>query len=735
MTKFYALLFLLIPALCTKAGVGTPETEWLKTIILPEHKKDYSIQSFEEDDGYVYAGYTEIETEGDIGAMVVAGEFFLAKTNMLGEIIWHNTFTFDMDGYDTNVDQGCRVVRMNDGNYLFARTIMHLNTFNEHKYFLKVDKNGTKLWEKAFSESLFGNIKDVVVTENNGFFVLGIRSTWTPGSIGGSAIVLLKFDASGEFEWEKNYDNQDYDDVATDMILMKDGKLLIGGFVSQSSSPTESENAILLMKKENDGSDIWTKIINKDTKTISHVKIDTTKENGFIVSYNITSGGLFNNPESYGCLLKTNSIGEKEWFRDYSNPLFNNSFHSINSLDDGGFIITGKKQTLGTDLNYSWILRTNNEGNIYWEKENQSKELDSGKEVKSYDIELNTLIETSDNGYFVSGFEFSNDTSFVKLFKLSAETNVEDEFDIKQFYGIASCPTIGNYQVNLSVSSIHESERNIHYYEVKRDNQLIGKVDAHAPFVEFHNFSYCDTANLQAGRSYNYAISAHNYAGDKIKEQTRQIEVEEDTRFRIEFEAGISEDTIVNLSWKTNWEGTIDYWLIERTFSENNQMVKDTVTIEDAANPDSIFTYQYADTTANLTRHYMYNLIYSYHPMPDWNPDYILSILADTTSVNIVKVTPTKSEIGHALANSILNNFPNPFKDLTSIRYTLLQPGHIVLRILDSSGKVVDELLDQQQTSGVYQFSWEAKNKKPGIYFLQLKTENSVETKKMILIR
>ena len=80
-------------------------------------------------------------------------------------------------------------------------------------------------------------------------------------------------------------------------------------------------------------------------------------------------------------------------------------------------------------------------------------------------------------------------------------------------------------------------------------------------------------------------------------------------------------------------------------------------------------------------------------------------------------------------------NYPNPFNPSTNIRYQIPSAGRVTLKIYDILGRGVKTLVNEYQTSGSYEKSFNAVNLASGIYFYQIRVNNFVATKKMILIK
>jgi hypothetical protein len=90
----------------------------------------------------------------------------------------------------------------------------------------------------------------------------------------------------------------------------------------------------------------------------------------------------------------------------------------------------------------------------------------------------------------------------------------------------------------------------------------------------------------------------------------------------------------------------------------------------------------------------------------------------------------------------LLPNYPNPFNPSTTIRYRLAntQAQQTVLTIYNSSGQLIQTLVDQSQNNGEYSVTWDGLNSQgkevgSGIYFYQLKSGNFTQTHKLLKMK
>jgi len=85
-------------------------------------------------------------------------------------------------------------------------------------------------------------------------------------------------------------------------------------------------------------------------------------------------------------------------------------------------------------------------------------------------------------------------------------------------------------------------------------------------------------------------------------------------------------------------------------------------------------------------------------------------------------------------------NYPNPFLAKTKIKYYLRKSGKVKLEIFNILGQKIRTLVNQFQNSNTYIIYWDGQNSQgietaSGIYIYRLKTNNRIESGKMVLLR
>lgn len=79
-------------------------------------------------------------------------------------------------------------------------------------------------------------------------------------------------------------------------------------------------------------------------------------------------------------------------------------------------------------------------------------------------------------------------------------------------------------------------------------------------------------------------------------------------------------------------------------------------------------------------------------------------------------------------------NYPNPFRRSTTIRFHLEKGTGVTLYVMDEAGRVMDRLLDEVRPAGETRLEWNPGTLPPGNYYLVLKSREGHTVKKMILL-
>lgn len=84
---------------------------------------------------------------------------------------------------------------------------------------------------------------------------------------------------------------------------------------------------------------------------------------------------------------------------------------------------------------------------------------------------------------------------------------------------------------------------------------------------------------------------------------------------------------------------------------------------------------------------------------------------------------------------ALLQNYPNPFNPSTTIKYQIPKAGLVNLKVYDLLGKEIATLVNENKVAGNFEVIFDASKLASGIYIYQLKSNNFVFSKKMILLK
>jgi hypothetical protein len=93
----------------------------------------------------------------------------------------------------------------------------------------------------------------------------------------------------------------------------------------------------------------------------------------------------------------------------------------------------------------------------------------------------------------------------------------------------------------------------------------------------------------------------------------------------------------------------------------------------------------------------------------------------------VEEIVPTNFELAQ--------NYPNPFKESTTIKYCVPERMKIRLEVFDLNGNKLTTLVDEIKEAGTFKIEFNAKELDCGEYFYKLESRDYFETKKMIVLR
>ena len=102
-----------------------------------------------------------------------------------------------------------------------------------------------------------------------------------------------------------------------------------------------------------------------------------------------------------------------------------------------------------------------------------------------------------------------------------------------------------------------------------------------------------------------------------------------------------------------------------------------------------------------------------------------------------VAAVMTDAEVSGALPGEfrLKQNYPNPFNPSTTIQFSIPKASHVVIRIYNGLGHLVQNLVDESLPPGTHARQWIASQMPSGVYFCRIQAGGFVDTKRLVLTK
>lgn len=83
----------------------------------------------------------------------------------------------------------------------------------------------------------------------------------------------------------------------------------------------------------------------------------------------------------------------------------------------------------------------------------------------------------------------------------------------------------------------------------------------------------------------------------------------------------------------------------------------------------------------------------------------------------------------------LINAYPNPFNPTTKISFQIPETGYVSLKVYNSLGKEVADLVNEMKTEGKYTEIFDASNLSSGVYYYRIQVKDFIKTNKMLFLK
>jgi hypothetical protein len=260
---------------------------------------------------------------------------------------WNNTF----GGVENDI--GVSVQQTTDGGYIITgRTNYSFYNGTNDILLIKTDSFGNELWNKTFGGSEYNEGYCVQQTTDGGYIITGLkdRDVW-----------LIKTDNMGCEVWNRTFGGP-RGEIGYCAQQTTDGGYIITGGKDIDISAYESD--IWLIKTDNMGCEVWNRTFGGKEFDFGYY-VQQTTDGGYIITgvkdmdiYPI-SGNVW--------LIKTDNMGCEVWNRTFGGTDWDGGY-CVQQTSDGGYIISGITESFGAGESDVWLIKTDSNGNIIWDK-------------------------------------------------------------------------------------------------------------------------------------------------------------------------------------------------------------------------------------------------------------------------------------------------------------------------------------------------------------------------------
>lgn len=266
-------------------------------------------------------------------------------------------------------------------------------------------------WQHSYGGSGSDICRYIQQTTDGGYIGIG-WSFSNDGDVednnGSEDVWVMKLSEMGEIIWEQNYGGTGSDYGTMCLEISDDGYIVVGrtGSVNGDVSGNNGLNDIWVLKLSDAGEIQWEQNYGgSDFENV--VSIVQTEDGGYILlgDSKSSNGDVSSNEGSVDAwILKLSNMGEIEWEQNYGGSDIDDGRSLIQTLD-GGFIFVGRSRSTDGDVGGNngeydlWVVKLSEVGEIEWEENYGGSESEIGY----------SIVQTSDEGYIVSGSSSSSD--------------------------------------------------------------------------------------------------------------------------------------------------------------------------------------------------------------------------------------------------------------------------------------------------------------------------------------
>lgn len=308
------------------------------------------------DGGYLLGGYADSGVDGDVSQPGRgANDYWLVKIDAQGTKLWDKRYGGSGQDY-------MQVIQPTpDGGYLLGGSSRSGSSGDKTEpsrgdtdyWVVKVDAQGTKLWDHRFGSSGEDYFRSLRVTPDGGCLLGGDCLAGQSGdksepSKGYNDMWLVKLDAQGVKQWDKTLGGAGFDGVG-DLRVLPGGGYLVGGSSSSGIDGDKSEAGqgngdMWLLCLDAAGNKLWDRCYGGASGD-GMASLTLAADGGYLLAGNSQSGvGGDKTEPSRGSgdywAVKTDAQGNRQWDKTFGGIL-NDNLYAAQQVADGSYLLAG----------------------------------------------------------------------------------------------------------------------------------------------------------------------------------------------------------------------------------------------------------------------------------------------------------------------------------------------------------------------------------------------------------
>lgn len=439
--------------------------------------------------------------------------------------------------------------------------------------------------------------------------------------------------------------------------------------------------------------------------------VQQTNDGGFIISGQTNSFGGTSSEKTDMWVVKLNQKGEMEWDKTYGGAGDETGF-CMQQISTEGYVLAGFTSSFGKGYPAIWIIKLNNTGDTLWTRFYEGIMVSYARSVKV----------TSDSGFVITG---KGDENILKLDKNGKKVWGKRYGWI---YNSVDQTLDGGYI--LGGDTVYKQLEwdyipSLTLTKIDRD----GRIEWKNPFGEIFPGS---ASSVMQTKDEGYIVS-----GDSIDLKTGN----EHAHFLMVSKL----DKNGNRVWT--------YYGSENSNAQSVRQTSDEGFIVSGNSIDSGHGLDVLVIRLDKTGKKIWSKTYGKSDGWEYASDalqssdngYIVAGQADSYGAGrydwwILKLDENGDGPGSTGIPEIsrpdftlYENFPNPFRNSTTLSFYLPEPGFVKITIFNLSGEEVSSVASRHYTSGKFMEVWKPQGQPGGIYFFRFQYNDRIKTKMMVL--